>query len=133
MTEMTDSDMIELFETIISIKDYDLIVVDMKLLFRKFQLKILSKADGIIFISDGSSAANSKIYSMNNALIEYEKKNGEEYLAKSVLIYNRFSSKLGTVIDNLSIRYIGGIQRISDATERQIINQISQSPVLSTI
>lgn len=120
-----------LLNTLKSLNEYDVIVIDSDFSFSEKNMVLFNKATDIITVSDGSVTANIKVRKMTHAFEIYDKQKGSAISKKVRLFYNKFSNKTSRQIENLD--YIGGIQRYEGFPEDDLIKRISEIQTLDKI
>lgn len=133
MLELSEEDIERLFSGIRLIGSYDYIIVDADFNMDKKTFTIFSQSQTIVFVADGSEISNDKFARAQQALQLYEQQKDASFLSKASLIYNRFSNKVGKIVENNEIRIIGGIQRFEHASATQVVDQISRLEILNSI
>lgn len=113
--------------------DYDYIVIDIDLNFDKKTLEIITQSSRIVFVSDGSGISNKKTGRAYNAFLVLEEQQDMAVSQKSVLIYNKFSSKTSAASDNPGLKCIGGVPWIEGASVKQITDKISSMQVFESL
>jgi cellulose biosynthesis protein BcsQ len=112
---------------------YDEVVIDMSNNMTDMAIGVLRLSDRVIVVSDGSKSANLKNVRMMDVLRESARIEGSEMERKWKLLYNRFSSKTGELIQNETVKNIGGINRIEYASEQDVEREVRKNPVLDRI
>lgn len=126
MLDFNKDEIIQLLEELKRTGGYDYIVVDMDFSMNSDMLEIYSHAKAIVLTSDGSEMANAKIHRAYIALSAIEREGEERLLNRMKLLYNRFSSKTGKTLSNISIKDIGGAPRYESATIKEILERLSE-------
>ena len=62
---------------------------------------------------------------------QMEKDKKGSILGKCKMLYNRFSSATGQKLQGLSIGEVGGINRMEGASYEQLVNALSEHPIMS--
>ncbi len=125
VAELNEDDVLTLIDTIVSMREYDELILDFDFNINKLSKEILLKSDEIIFVNDGSETANKKTVNGINSLQIIEKQLDTNILAKSRLFYNKFSSKTGEKIENINIDVIGGSSKYEGYSSQQITENLS--------
>lgn len=131
---LTMEDKLKLINELIIKGNYSKIVIDMNFTPEEPNIGLLNKCDKIIFVSDGSAAANLKTEKVLKSIQILEQQDEKvRILCKSNLLYNKFSSKYSTQIENNCIGLIGGINRIEGVSSADLSRKISEYSVLDKI
>lgn len=112
---------------------YDYIMVDINFDMSNDFINMLTKFSYIVITNTGSEISNNKISRFYDAMLLIEKNSDISILNKVCMIYNKFSSKTGKVLEGIDLRNIGGIQRFKQATDNQIVQEISNMSLLDKI
>ena len=104
---------------------YDYIIIDMEFGLGKENLEILSHMHSIVLVSDGTEISNTKTLRAWEALNILEQSMDVSITGRIAVIYNKFSNKSGTVIENEQLKGLSGAPRFEHATAKQIVSQIS--------
>lgn len=125
MMELGSEEIIHLLSELQLTGSYDYIVVDMPFALEKNTLEVLKQAHSIVWVSDGSVEANSKITRAYESLVMKEQGSELDISERVCIVYNKFSNKTGRVIDEELIRNVGGAPRFEHATTAQVVKQLS--------
>lgn len=125
MMELSSEDIIQLLSQLKLSGSYDYIIVDMDFDLERDTLTIFRQAVGIVWVSDGSEAANSKTERAFTALSVTEQNADSPLNGRVSLIYNKFSNKTSGMISGVEIKSIGGVPRYEHATARQVMSQVA--------
>lgn len=124
--ELTSEDIATLLRELRICGKYEYIVLDMRFGIGEEQMAIFENAENIILVSDGTETANRKVKKAISSLHILEESNEVSVIDKMGLIYNKFGSKTGATINDLEIEMLGGVPKIENATERQLLEQLSE-------
>ena len=133
MHELTIDDIIRLISEVKLTGSYDYIILDMDFAISKDTLTILRQTHAVVFVSDGSEIANSKLFRAYEALFVLEQDNDSSIMNRLTLVYNKFSNKSGKVLKDFSVRNIGGAPRYEHATTVQVLEQLSKMEMFEKI
>ena len=123
-----------LIDEIVLKGNYNVIVIDMDFSLSDYHLNILNKSNKIVFVSDGTDLSNYKTLKATNAIeIMETNKENIKIIEKSVLLYNRFSSKNSKQIDNCILDTVGGINKLEGISSGELAKKISEYQVLEDI
>ena len=105
--------------------NYDYIILDLDFSLDRGALEILRQAQALVWVNDGSQAANEKTIRAYRALATMEA-NAELPLTNRMgIIYNRFSSHHGEMAKIDELRLIGGAQVFAGGTTQQVLEQLA--------
>lgn len=133
MMELNSEDIMRLITELQLTGSYDYIIVDTDFSIEREALKVYRKAHTVVWVSDGSEISNCKLYRAFNALNIIEQNADSPIPNRMVLIYNKFSSKMSTILSEIGIKNIGGAPRFEHATAKQVIEQLSTKDMFDTI
>lgn len=132
--ELTYSDIEKLIANIQGMDNYDEIIVDLPFSLHMETLQLLSKANEIIMINDGSQLSNAKFTRAYQSLMLLEQNDEINILNKVNLMFNQFSNKNSHMLpDELNIKVLGGAPRYEHASVAQIVNALSNMELFKTI
>ncbi len=124
MLELSTDDINRLVTELQVMGLYDYIILDCDFSIDKNSLTILNKADNIVWVSDGSEISNTKLIRAYNALVTMEQNSESSIAGRIVTIYNKFSNKIGSKVEEPEIKNIGGAPRYQHATLHQVLEQL---------
>ena len=133
ISEMTTEDYIKLIETLKVVGGYDYIIMDIDFSYSNQCLAMLKMAHKILFVSDGLEISNVKLERALTSLKILDSTGKSNYYDKSMLMYNRFSSKNSQAFSGIAIKEIGGVPRFDGALITQILDRISDMEVLDRL
>lgn len=134
MLELSDSDIRDLLQEIVHIKNYDEIIVDITGELNERMLMLMNEyAGSIIYVSDGSITGNGKFKRFCEAARVIEQRQETEILRKTSLLYNRFSSKTSMQLEKAAVNICGGIHRFEGITGRELVESVSKTEVLGQL
>lgn len=133
MLELKKEEMKTLVKEIQTIGIYDYIIIDMEFDLSKEMFDFLSVVNSVVWISDGTDITNTKLFRVHQSLTLLDNEEEQQVLNKLMLIYNKYSSKGGKLLNIESIKNIGGINFFADATDSQLITELSAKPVFDKI
>ena len=114
-----------LLQTIVQSGLFDVILVDCDLIFdRRFSL-VLSSADKVVLVGDGSGLSNSKIQAVCTLLSKLSEERGISYPSKCCLLYNKYVEGESRKCESKTIQDIGGVFLQSDGAKATIIKKIA--------
>lgn len=134
MRELKDEEIGRLLQGVSQLKEYTEIVIDVsgELDVRKLFL-MQEYADRIICVCDGSSVGNDKFSRFCEVLRIHEERSEKKILQKMSLLYNRFSSRTGHMVEQNMVSVIGGIHRYEGVSGRALIEQIAKNSIWAQI
>lgn len=133
MMELTIDEILRLISELRLTGSYDRIILDTEFGLSKNDLKILHQANTVVLVGDGSTISNTKVFRATTALAMKEQAEESPLLGRTVLVYNKFSSKTSEALNNLEIRVVGGAPRYEHATVDQVVTQLSKMAVFDEI
>lgn len=133
MQDMTEDRIDYLFEQLGNSSLIDIVIVDMTFGFGKIMEQMLMRSDTVVFVSDGSIQSNTKLIRISNALEMMAKHNDGLLDCRTLLMYNRFSSKTGHKLENSIFAEVGGIGRIENGSPEELIRLISTNGAFANI
>ena len=77
--------------------------------------------------------SNIKCLKAIDAFAIFEQQHDINLLRRIEVLYNKFGSKTGRVIENENVKVIGGIRVFANATYRQVVEEISKLTVMEEI
>lgn len=134
MFELEESDVKVLINELKISGQYDVIIVDCDFSLEKNALDMFRNADSVIWVGDGSEISNIKTEMAYKALSLTEQNADYPLTNRIYLIYNRFSSKTGTTLDQrVGLKSLGGAPKKEHASSKEIINWLSEMTMLDNI
>ena len=133
MLELTTEEILRLISELRLNGSYDCLILDAEFGLDKDSLKVLHQAHVMVVVGDGSHTSNTKIFRAMTALNTKEENEDTPLINRTVLAYNRFSSRSGETIANLELRAIGGAPRYENAGTEQLLAQLSRNPLFDEI
>lgn len=133
MNELTSDDIQRLISEVSQKSNFDYVIIDMDFSLEQSALGVYRKAHNIVWVSDGSDMANSKVVRAYQAVSECEKSEDVPFTARICLAYNKFSNKTGYAVNGADLRVIGGAQRFEHATTEQILSQLVSTGIFEDI
>ena len=80
---------------------YDYIVIDSDFGLDDISIMLWKEADSVVAVTDGEEISNRKLEHMFQAFKILEKREDNSYLGKLSLLYNKFSSKTGVILQGM--------------------------------
>lgn len=133
MMELTGEEILRLISELRLTGSFDRIILDTEFGLDADSLKILRQANAVVLVGDGSTVSNTKLLRALTALSLKEQSEDATVLERSVLAYNKFSSKTGEALKNVDIQTIGGAPKYEHATVQQILDQLCKKPLFDEI
>lgn len=134
MVEVKDSEIDALLGGIGQIGRYDEIVVDLSGdLTERILFLMQDHADDIVYVCDGSATGIRKFEKFCEAARVVEERRELRILGKTVLLYNRYSSKNSMQMEKLPVSLMGGIHRFEGASGRKLIEEVAATDVLRQV
>jgi cellulose biosynthesis protein BcsQ len=133
MQEFAPADIDTLLMDIQLSGSYDLLVIDLDTIISAISVSILLKSTAAVFVSDGSETANLKLKQAVGSLEILERQKDTSILARTAVLYNKFSNRTSLKLENINTRTIGGFPRYEHATTTDVIGQLLSNPAFSQI
>lgn len=133
MLEFNHEERIQLLEHLKMFGSYDYIVLDCSFGLDKQHLEYYKKSHNIVMVGDGSTISNIKISGAYNSMITIEQALDVSVANRFSLIYNKFSSKTGNIIENADLKNLGGAPTFLQATDRQIAQELSKLDIFEKL
>lgn len=124
MAEMTDDEAKLIWDELCRLEAYDYVVIDTAFKLRGYSVDIMSKSQRVVWVSDGSAVANAKMLKVYQATKILEEQDRSFRVPNLSVVYNAFSSKTGNIIEDSGMKNLGGVPKIQNATERQVVEHI---------
>lgn len=131
--ELSFDDISRLLHELKLIGSFDIIVLDIDFALDKETLKIFKQTHSLVWVSDGSKSANTKLFRAYSALSVVEQGQEAPLQSRLALIYNKFSNKTSEALTDIDIKNIGGAPRYEHATTEQVVNQLSAMSMFEKI
>lgn len=125
MMEIKPEEILRLISEVKLIGTYDYLILDTDFGLGKDKRDVLHQAHAVVLVGDGSPISNTKIFRACTALSMMEQNDDSPILARSMLLYNKFSNKTAEMLSGLEIKTIGGAPRFDHATTEQILAQLA--------
>lgn len=133
MVEMTDEEAVLIWKELCGLEVFDYIILDMPFGLRGYPAELMSQSQCVIWVSDGSVAANAKMIKVYQAIKILEEQ-GNKFRAPNLsVVYNAFSSKTGNVIEDNGIKNLGGVPKVQNAAERQVVEHIANMELFKSL
>lgn len=124
MEELNKDDIKDLIREICMLGDYEYVVLDFSMRFTESHLYIAECSDVILTVCDGSVISLKKLKQFMKAVEVIDGQKEKNLKARINLLYNKFSSKTGSLYEDDSIPVLGGIQKYEGIGEKEVVNQI---------
>ena len=125
MIEMTDEEAVLIWQELCGLEVFDYVIIDMPFKLRSFPAELMTKSQYVIWVSDGSVSANTKMLKAYQAVKILEEQGAKFRIHNLSVVYNAFSSKTGKVIEDNGLKNLGGVPKVQNASERQVVEHIS--------
>ena len=112
---------------------YSFNILDIDFGIDKKMMKILRQANSIVWTGDGSEISNLKIHRAYNAFLTLEQTAESSLLNRVVLIYNKFSNKISTVVNDIDLHNVGGAPRYEHTNTSQVLERLSSMEIFDKI
>lgn len=131
--EMNIDDMLSLLEELKRSNVYDYIVMDYDFGLDKDTRNVWKQASRIVWVSDGSVHANEKTERAYQSFTILERNSENELMERLKLIYNRFSDKAESRLENEELEVAGGAPVYSYSDSSQLLGQLATLEMLDNI
>lgn len=133
MLELKTDETLRLLSELRLTGSYDRIILDVDFDLSEDTLRLLRQTGAIVLVGDGSPISNTKVFRAVTALSMREQSGELRLTDRTVLAYNKFSSKMSAMIKNLDLRVGGGAPRYEHATVGQMLAQLSKMALFDEI
>ena len=134
MVELKDAEIGSLVQGIGQVGEYDEIVMDLSGdLTDRMVFLMQDYADSIVYVCDGSMTGIRKFEKYCEVARVLEERKEIRLLGKTVLLYNRYSSKNSMQMEKLPVSLMGGIHRFESVSGRKLIEQIAATDILKQV
>ena len=133
MLELKHTEKMQLISELKMTGSYDYIIVDTDFALDKEHFDVFKESYNVIMVCDGSDIANSKLSRAYNALAIMDQNSETPVANRFLLIYNKFNSNTGKVLNETEIKNIGGAPIFTKATVRQIADRLSLSDMFNSV
>ena len=134
MMELKDAEIGSLLQGIGQLGEYDEIVMDLSGdLTERMVFLMQDYADSVVYVCDGSMTGIRKFEKYCEVARVLEKRKEMRLLGKTVLLYNRYSSKNSMQMEKLPVSLMGGIHRFESVSGRSLIEQIAATDILKQV
>ena len=131
--ELTEEETIQLIETLRLTGGYDYIILDAGFDMSERNRNIHRQAQAMVWVSDGSEPANSKICRAYESLGICEANKDAPLTERLCLIYNRYNGSTCQMIEGIQVKTIGGAQRFENRTVEQIVSELSRLAIYGSL
>lgn len=133
LMELNTDDIRQLVMEIRNIGTYEYIILDMDFEVRMEMAMLYGMMNEIVFVGDGTEISNKKTLQGIKAIGALEKNLNMPILNHCVLMYNRFHSKTGKILENVPLRTLGGAPTYMQATAEQVVGQLAKMQMFDEI
>lgn len=123
MMELTEQSMAILIDELKTALDFEYVILDMDFNLTKEAVDVYQHIDQIILVGDGSEISNRKFQRAREAYRIIDQSSSAMLEQKISIVYNRFSSKSGQVLEDMNM--IGGVPVFQSEKACKIVEQIS--------
>uniref|UniRef100_UPI004056C087 chromosome partitioning protein ParA n=1 Tax=Agathobacter sp. TaxID=2021311 RepID=UPI004056C087 len=125
MLELRGEEIVRMLTQLNILGMYDHIVLDIDFSLDRDTLEVCRQAHEIVWVSDGSPVSNNKLCRAYQALFTMEMHAEDSLMRRTGVMYNRFHSSKGKIIQDLDIRTIGGMPCMQYDTVNQILGEMA--------
>lgn len=133
LSELSKDEIKEFFNMLSSSDLFDLVVIDADLDFDEICKEIIRRSKKIVLVGDGSEISNAKLIKTITALSIMEEQLDINIFSRISMLYNKFRSKTGKVIEDDRVKVTGGINFYENADYTQVLEEVSKLSVLDEI
>lgn len=134
MLELDSEDIVALLDELRASGGYDYIIADTDWAIDKNSCAVFKTAHSIVWTCDGSIISNTKLTRAYSALAAMEQASDTSLCSCVCVIYNKFSSKTGKILDSgIGIRSLGGAPRKEGIDAVQTARQLSEMQIFDKI
>ncbi len=133
MAEMSNEEAITIWDEVRRLENYDYIIVDVPFKLSGYPADLMTKAQRVVWVSDGSTISNAKMMKAYQATKIFEEQNKKFRATNLSVFYNSVNSKTGQVLESIDMKNLGGAPRIQNATERQVMEHIGGLDIFRTV
>lgn len=134
MVELKDAEIGSLIQGIGQVGEYDEIIMDLSGdLTDRMVFLMQDYADSIVYVCDGTMTGIRKFEKYCEVARVLEERKEIRLLGKTVLLYNRYSSKNSMQMEKLPVSLMGGIHRFESVSGRKLIEQIAATDTLKQV
>lgn len=112
---------------------YDYIVLDLDFSIDDGTLELLNECNRVVFVSDGSAIANTKLERAIETLAVLEQQNESKLFMRTGVLYNRVSSQTSSKPNLPDIKEFGGIKRYEGYSVEALIGELSNLQVFDSL
>ncbi len=133
MMELGGEDVLQLISEIKTMGVYEYLVLDTDFALNKDSLSLARQAIAVCWIGDGSEISNEKTRRAFQALTILEQNADLPLQNRLYLIYNKFSNKTSTTLDDLGVKSLGGAPKYEHATSAQVLERLAKLELFDNI
>ena len=133
MTELDTDDIKTLINGLKIVGSYDYIIIDAQFSLDDKSIEIMDQSNKIVFVSDGSRISNSKWSRLYEALTIIEERKNKKILSKLFMIYNKFSDRTSSIIENDAVQVLGGVPRFKNGDVMQIVKEVASMRIFDNL
>ena len=125
MLELNTEEIMSLVSELKLTGSYDYIIADCDFSLEREELKFFRGAHAMVLVCDGSTISNEKTARAYKALSVLEQNADIPLTSRVKLVYNRFSNKIGKVMNDLGADSLGGAPVFAHAEVQEVVKQLS--------
>lgn len=133
LLELNEEETLQLINELRLTGGYDYIILDAGFDMSARARNLHRQAQTVVWVSDGSELANSKLSRAYESLAIREANEDRPLTELLCLAYNRYSSKTGRQLEDLPIRAIGGARRFENRTTEQVAAELAQTEIFERL
>ena len=131
MLELTAADRQELVSVLAESEGYDYVIVDMPFDLCKESRELFQKAHVIVWVSDGTPAANQKTARAYEALRVLEQGGAAPLADRVCLLWNKIPAGMESELPTLGMPVVGAVAKIRHQMNESIASLLAASPAAS--
>lgn len=124
MKELTDAELESLIAGLKSVGAYDYIVLDIGFDLNDRVINLMKNSYGIIMVSNGESIPNNKTRKALETIQLMDEQNDDMLFNRIFLVYNKFSSKTGKMMEEYESKMLGGVPKFENGAPTMISDKI---------
>ena len=122
--ELNTEEVVRLVNTIIRENGYDFVILDAPFDYGKLSEKLWEESDRVAIVLDGNENSISKFEKSYHVVNILGQQRDVYNPIKAKMIYNKFSNKTGRMLTDLDIETVGGIPKLENANNQQIVHHV---------
>jgi len=125
MLELKEEEYLQLISELKISGTYEYIILDIDFVMGKEMLSLYQQSSAVVWVGDGSAISNGKMKRAYQVLTTMEANADVPLTGKMSLIYNKFSNKTSSLLEDVELRNIAGVPRFEHATTQQVVAHLA--------